>query len=129
MRDAWQEYNFESEDSSGPNNKEQLTALLLSVFVGALGAGRFYVGDYLMGSLKLVLSIALCTATCYATTLTKAKMSREIDRNSKTKWRYFFAFCAYCLMWIAWLAWLVADVVLFALNVVHDEDGKELNPM
>ena len=44
--------------------KKTYVALLLSLFLGVLGADRFYLGDYLLGSLKLfvfahVLGIAL----------------------------------------------------------------------
>eukprot|EP01084_Bolivina_argentea_P140315 246718_1 len=37
------------------SQKQQLTAFLLSFFLGGFGAGRFYVGDYAIGSTKLVM--------------------------------------------------------------------------
>merc|ERR1712154_408119 len=45
------------------SEKSQLTAFLLSLFIGPItGAGRFYVGDYAEGIIKLLLPIVLICA-------------------------------------------------------------------
>ena len=123
--DAWQEYNFEAEGSSGHSDKEQLVALLLAIFVGSFGAGRFYVEDYLMGSLKLVLGITVCICAPFLPSCLVRCMKTK--KSKKRLWGC--ASCLYCLAFVALIAWLIADVVLFALNEVHDQQGMQLKPM
>merc|ERR1719295_833933 len=54
-----------SVDSSSLSDKEQLTALLLSIFLGGFGAGRLYVGDYGLGLFKLLIGQLPCLGLCY----------------------------------------------------------------
>merc|ERR1712130_1081393 len=53
IEEIWNEDEIYSE-------KEQLTAFLLSFFLGGVGAGRFYVGDYAIASMKLCLPLIVC---------------------------------------------------------------------
>ena len=39
--------------------KKESTTTLLSIFLGAFGADRFYIGDYLLGALKLLATLLL----------------------------------------------------------------------
>ena len=51
--------SYGSRDGTDCNYKQkyQMNAFLLSLFLGEFGAGRFYVGDYMLGSLKLMLYV------------------------------------------------------------------------
>eukprot|EP00483_Globobulimina_turgida_P012612 UN12635 len=47
-------------DEEKYSDRNQLVAFLLSLFLGQLGFGRFYVGEYIGASLKLVLLLMAC---------------------------------------------------------------------
>ena len=50
----------DQEDNGERSEKTQLTAFLLSFFLGCLGVGRFYVGSTIMGTVKIVITWAMC---------------------------------------------------------------------
>ena len=53
------------------SDKKQLTAFLLS-FLGGFGAGKFYVGDNGVGSIKLIFTMCLCCTFCICFFVTKS---------------------------------------------------------
>merc|ERR1719461_32981 len=57
-----------SEDGTECNYKQkyQMNAFLLSLFLGEFGAGRYYVGDYVLGTIKLLLIFIGCCVACCA---------------------------------------------------------------
>eukprot|EP01084_Bolivina_argentea_P241055 404777_1 len=61
------EFFLESSEksTSGYSERSQLVALLLTIFLGDIGVGRFYVGEYIGASLKLILGLlTLCVICC-----------------------------------------------------------------
>eukprot|EP01083_Nonionella_stella_P200865 735208_1 len=42
------------------SDKKQVIAFVLSLCLGGVGAGRFYIGDYGLASLKLIFGLILC---------------------------------------------------------------------
>jgi len=129
----------ETEDSSDSNGayseKEQLTAFLLSFFLGGVGAGRFYVGDYAIASLKLCLPlIALCVACVVGCFLNEGADDGSSDNSPSGFLQRLtgsagvgaaIASCGCC----AWQIWWLVDWILFAMNEIPDAEGKTLYPM
>ena len=135
--DLWNDY---PDDNKEYSFKTQQTALLLTVFLGSFGAGRFYVGDYLRASIKWILWIIFVCGSpmayyhyCKQVSIVDVMGSR---RNiSLCRDRACGAFEN--IMYVGWiggsavfLAWLIADIIMFAMNVVPDYDtGLELRPI
>ena len=64
MDDSFDSMDDGDDDDTKYSDKEQLVALLLSIFLGGAGGGRFYVGDYGLASGKLILCVLLICAPC-----------------------------------------------------------------
>eukprot|EP01084_Bolivina_argentea_P039191 72448_1 len=90
--------------------KSQLTAFLLSWFLGAFGAGRFYVGDYVLGAIKLCLIFMGCFLGCICMVL--ANMCGGGGEQ--------IGLVPICLAATALSAWCIADIILFAMNDIPD---------
>eukprot|EP00484_Ammonia_sp_Unknown_P030505 CAMPEP_0197039104 /NCGR_PEP_ID=MMETSP1384-20130603/15955_1 /TAXON_ID=29189 /ORGANISM="Ammonia sp." /LENGTH=160 /DNA_ID=CAMNT_0042469651 /DNA_START=117 /DNA_END=596 /DNA_ORIENTATION=- len=71
---AEEEAGGEEEEYS---EKEQLTAFLLSFFLGWTGAGRFYVGDYAVASIKLCMPLIICCVTAILLVLLKQTEAQQ----------------------------------------------------
>eukprot|EP01084_Bolivina_argentea_P202632 346186_1 len=122
-----------STDAEAHSDKEQLIAFLLSLTLGCVGAGRFYIGDYGFGSLKLILNllvlvgpfIALCCILAHILNADTRRQSRFDDIFG------VFGMClpCYLLMVVSTMIWLIVDIVKFALNDIPDGDGLTLIPM
>eukprot|EP01084_Bolivina_argentea_P052459 96375_1 len=154
--DEYNEYNEdtdtdgddESDDESddGDNHgeyseKEQLTAFLLSFFLGGVGAGRFYVGDYAVASIKLCLPLIICVVVCIVACVTGCLgVSETLDSGGSGDDGVTGLFeklsggagigaaissCGCC----AWQIWWLVDWILFAMNEIPDSQGKTLYPM
>eukprot|EP01084_Bolivina_argentea_P053476 98185_1 len=112
---------FNSQDSTMCNYKQksQLTAFLLSVFLGGVGAGRFYVGDIGSGVVLLSLIIVGCCYGCFAI----------VQTSDNDLYSYLIVgegVIPACLC--ANVLWVVIDSVLFAVNKIPDENGVQLAP-
>ena len=144
-----QDDDGDSFDPDEASDKSQLTALLLSLFLGQLGAGRFYVGDVGLGSAKLLLTLGPCFLGCFAcvymgcsAAALTACFSKSGDGASAqqdgdaetvcvgcTTIGVGCLLCLACLVPFAIMGWWIADVVMFASNDILDGDGKMLIPM
>ena len=105
------------------SDRQQQTALLLTVFLGALGVGRFYLGLYPTALCKFVLFLWVFWCPIFTIyRIGKDPQYRDIGTKA-----YFFM--AWAILLIVLIAWIIIDIVLFALNEIHDEDGLMLDPM
>jgi len=105
--------------------KSQLTAFLLSFFFGVFGAGRWYIGDILIGSIKVCTIWGLtCCGTCGIALCFNTK-NENSDKCVISCWRLFVSLFMLC--------WYIADIIIFATlksgsTVLVDGNGIELKP-
>ena len=110
------------------SNKSQITAYFLSVVFGGLAAGRFYVGYYELGVLKLICAIialcGLCTCLC---SMCNWWTASTVPRQYRPC--HYWCCCCWILILIIFIAWWIADGIMFARNEIPDPDnGLPLHP-
>lgn len=118
------------------SDKNQLTGLLLTLFVGSFGAGRFYVEDYTRASIKLFLFLFLmCSAPgaifiyiCDKSIVDCFPPRNDIQDNCMGLTEKIF-FVSYVGILGIFICWLIADIIMFSMNVVTDSDGFTLQPI
>ena len=110
--------------------KEQLIAFLLSLFLGYFAVGRFYCELWLTAGLKLALTVGMpCLICCVTCIFGVSIMGNKSSRSSSGVCGAAVAGCGTCFTIIVSLAifgWALADVILFALNKIDDGNGVEL---
>ena len=113
------------------SEKEQYIALLLSLFFGGIGAGRFYVGHYVIASLKLALFMLTMFTICICWVLPICACQGMIsDRASFVHISTTETYCCCVnLLCVVWLAWCITDTVMFMTNDLRDEHGLVLKPI
>ena len=99
--------------------KYQMNAFLLSLFLGEFGAGRFYVGDYVLGTIKLLLIFIGCCIACIA-----MMTGAGTESGACMILGYCVLFCSACGLGV----WCFVDIILFAINLIPDENGVQLSP-
>ena len=162
-----EEESGSSEMEGGYSDKEQLTAFLLSfflgmniyqnihkicmiqestyhinVYLGGVGAGRFYVEDYAVASIKLCLPLIVCIVVAIVGCLLATTGNESLNEPSEPAADGILAgqlqklmggagigMCISSCGCCAWLIWWLVDWILFAVNEIPDADGKELYPM
>ena len=112
-------YNSLDDTQCNYKQKYQMNAFLLSLFLGEFGAGRFYVGDYLLGSIKLCLIFIGCCLACCS-----IMGSYAADNGVLLMVGYCTLFCSACGLGI----WCIVDIILFAINDIPDQNGAQLAP-
>eukprot|EP01084_Bolivina_argentea_P033948 62786_1 len=148
MMDSGDDDDSSSSDSSDGklSDKSQLTAFGLSLMFGVLGAGRFYVGDIGLATVKLLIFLVVYCASCCGATLgggfayiktlmpssttssggsveSGAAMAADAGLNVCAALTACLACCSFPAMSI----WYIVDVVLFAFNYIPDANGLPLN--
>eukprot|EP01083_Nonionella_stella_P092735 259679_1 len=117
------------------SDKKQIIALILSVALGAVGAGRFYIGDHILGAWKLTLYMVLICAPCAVLLCKRCKDTERnttLSNSNASASNSAFTGCAFCTFLcgaIALFSWCVADIVMFAMNQIPDRDGFILEPI
>ena len=130
-------YNPPDDTMCNYKQKSQLTALLLSLFLGQFGAGRFYVGDTVLGTIKLLLILMGCCLTCICSLCIAPclgyegmKISTDINDHKEGG---LFALCCGVIPFVcsscALSIWWIVDIILFATNSIKDGNGVDLASM
>lgn len=99
--------------------KKQLTAFILQVFVGAIGVSHFYIGQVLIGVIKILLIFlpcCMCSAVWNSATSDTDPKACVVGGGG----------CLTVLCSLAVSIWWIVDIVLFALNNYKDKNGIEL---
>jgi len=101
--------------------KSQLTAFLLSFFLGSIGVDRLYLELITSGVLKLAFTLSLCIIPCFP--LCGLLYINEDERGPYCLHSYMLvvALCAVGL--VATIAWWTIDVMLIAAGALHDGNG------
>tara|TARA_B100001964_G_C13976209_1_gene484111 strand:+ start:45 stop:644 length:600 start_codon:yes stop_codon:yes gene_type:complete len=117
--DGYLTYPSNSDPQCNYEQKSQTTAFLLSFFLGYVGAGRLYIGQFTLGVIKLCLIFIVCGIGCILQPIFSYLNVNE-DTNK-------------CLMDIlastgkfAIVLWWLIDVILFGINDIDDDNGIEL---
>ena len=111
--------------------KEQLTAFLLSFFLGGCGAGRFYVESWTLGALKISfcmgLPICLCCVMCFGTLCGLGfAQNFNSDGDGVMAACGCVGCCIICIYSLGVFAWCLTDIILFGINDIPDGNGIEL---
>ena len=90
--------------------KSQVVAFLLE-FIMSFGSGHFYVGNYIIGVLKMIFTAFTCLLFCQFHSLIKiTEVKRYIRKVELT-----------CLC--IWAGWQVLDAVVLGLGLINDSNG------
>lgn len=120
------DYDSISREMYQYSDKSQQTAFLLSLFLGSMGAGRFYCGDIDGAILKLLVFLLIIILTfmiisCYL----KPEWSDRLGGEGPI----LLIICIYCVLFFGLIINILVDIILFAMNAIPDEDGLPLRPM
>merc|ERR1719192_638596 len=96
-----EEYTMSKEDLEEYSDKQQLTALMLAIFLGGVGGARFYIGHYVEGCLYLALFIVLMSAVVFI-------MCKYEKVN-------VIGLMFWCLSFLIWVGLIISDIVRFSM--------------
>ena len=101
------------------------------------GAGRFYIGEYIGASFKLILFILIYCITgpvifCGFGINALVNMLRPGESamaiNPSTIVQASIGACCCCICFIFLTIWWIIDIILFGINEIPDGNGYTLNP-
>lgn len=111
-------------ESGQVSKKEWIVALMYSIFLGWLGADRFYLGYKKLGAVKIFTFIF---TFMFTPVIIFVLYFLELLHGGKFEIGSLIAvFIIEFLTCILTLIWWVADIVLIALNRLRDAEGKTL---
>ena len=108
------------------SDKSQLTAFLLSLFLGGLGAGRLYAGDIDGGLLKLFVFLFIIILTII---IMSCWIKPEWSDRFGGEGPILIMLCIYCVALFGLIINVLIDIMLFAINDIPDQNGLPLRPM
>ena len=143
--DGFITHNPTNDTQCNYEQKSQLTAFLLALFLGEFGAGRFYVGQASTAVFKFLLIYYACCLNCVCSRYFAARLGLESPMKFGTDisdhviysdtplsgmifglccgvWPFMCASCALTI-------WCIVDIILFATNSIPDGNGVYLKPM
>jgi len=95
--------------------KSQLTAFLLSWFLGEVGGGQWYLGLNALAGAKLGFTLAMCCCACCW------NAAREGDDDERAP--IVAAGCCACCGLCGVFTWWLVDIIRFSMNWYKDENG------
>ena len=120
-------------DSVQYSKKYQSTAFFFSLFLGTIGLDRFYIGDDMIGTVKLVLFVmVICSpclfVLCYGTVWPESRDDGDEDISEGACRISIIAFILWIVSALGLLTWIICDIVRFSLNEIPDSNGLKLIP-
>eukprot|EP00455_Lapot_gusevi_P034748 TRINITY_DN3843_c0_g1_i11.p1 TRINITY_DN3843_c0_g1~~TRINITY_DN3843_c0_g1_i11.p1 ORF type:complete len:207 (-),score=62.73 TRINITY_DN3843_c0_g1_i11:209-829(-) len=121
---------FNSNDGTQCNyeQKKQLTAFLLQFFLGAVGAGDWYVGRWGIAGGKLALALVACCGQCVIRVMA-AKLAKNADAAVAAQMdpasMGASGLCICCLL-LGQFGWWLADTILYGQNKINDLNDAPL---
>merc|ERR1712228_597362 len=125
--------NTDTNSNTTHSDKYQSTAFFFSLFLGTIGLDRYYIGDDVIGSVKLALFIlVICSpcflVLCYGTVWPESRDDGDEDISESACRISVIAFVLWILSALGLLTWIICDIVRFSLNEVPDSNGLKLIP-
>lgn len=102
--------------------KSQFSAFLIEFIVG-FGAGHFFIGNNLLGTIKLCFVGLACCSCCLIGFCFCYKTNRHDDEPSPKQKMLNVAFLSGICVYLTWQA---VDIILFGINFYKDGNGVEL---
>ena len=126
--DGYTTYDAEEDKYCNYPQKEQLTAFLLSFFLGGAGAGRFYLENWLLAGLKLGFCVGFpciicCIMCCFGI---GAGIKDDMGSEGLMAATGCVGCCLICIYTLGWLAWWLIDVILIGIGDVTDGNGANI---
>ena len=116
-----EEEEFRDEDDK-ISDKQQSTALLLSIFLGAVGGERWYLGLYRTAAFKMVLFLWIIGFPSIIIFTLQTNGCKDLLKS----WIFPMIFGVFVF---GLMAWIITDIALLALNEMNDSHGRMLQPM
>jgi len=115
--DTYPEITDQDDDSVYCNykQKKQLTAFLLSWFLGVWGGGQWYIGLNALAGAKLAMGIVFCCCSCCAQIFAEQAGEMAMPLLGCT-----------CCGWCGIFAWWLVDIIRFGMNWYEDKNGVGL---
>jgi TM2 domain-containing membrane protein YozV len=103
------------------NQRDYLTASLLSILLGGLGVDRFYMGYILTGMIKMTIGLVVLSLTTIRVVYSFLVDTRKLQSPFKRMWIsfVFFVFTCSTLQFILW----IVDVIVIMSGAIADSNG------
>ena len=100
-----------------------MTAFLLEIFI-SFGVGHMYIGDYLLGVLKMIIYLVLFSSTIFIC-FYRCKHNDKYEIETSFIYRLMRMIC-FLLCGCVYVAWQMIDSILFSLGGYVDKNGVAL---
>ena len=126
--DGYTTFDAEEDIYCNYKQKEQFTAFLLTFFLGGVGAGRFYLEDYLLAGLKLGLCFGLPYIICYIMCFCGmcSGIKDDFGNDGLFAATGCIGCCLICIYVLGVMGWCIADIVLIGIGDAKDGNGVEI---
>ena len=126
--DGYTTHDADEDIECNYQQKEQLTAFLLSFFLGGAGGGRFYLENWTLAALKLSFCIGfpciICCVMCCCGI--GAGLSSDLGGSTSDGFQVaggFTGCCCMCIYVLGVLAWCLTDIILIGIGDAKDGNG------
>jgi hypothetical protein len=106
------------------NQRDFLTASILSILLGGLGVDRFYMGFVLTGMIKMMLGLIVTTCTLIRILYSFLIDTKKLEPPFRRMW-LLFVFVVFTCSVLQFILWLV-DVIMIMSGAISDANGCPL---